>query len=319
LTDYEDIVITVNNVNRPPQLDPIGSKTINVGQLLTFTVSATDPDGDSLEYSAPLLPDGASFNTMTQTFSWTPTSAGTYTNVRFQASDSSLNDFEDVTITVTAGSDGVPPQISSVSLPNVTDASADISWTTDEPSNSQVEYWASPSTLSDLDENMVIQHEISLSGLEPNTTYHYRVMSTDEAGNTAVYEGGVFTTLDETGDDGPDGGNDVTLLDGSNFSVSRLSIRSSRMFFSNRTSISVIVSNDGDTSGSYTVVIQINSEEEDTKDVFLAAGERQWVTFYTSKDEPGIYEVDVNGLTGSFEVMDTSYSRWGRSWSFFRR
>ena len=38
------MTITVGDVNRPPVLDPIGSKTINEGESLTFTVTATDPD-----------------------------------------------------------------------------------------------------------------------------------------------------------------------------------------------------------------------------------------------------------------------------------
>jgi len=37
-----------------------------------FTVTASDPDGDGLIYSASSLPAGASFNPLTATFSWTP-------------------------------------------------------------------------------------------------------------------------------------------------------------------------------------------------------------------------------------------------------
>jgi chitinase len=38
--------------DRAPALSTIGNKTANAGQLLSFAVSATDPDGDSLYYSA---------------------------------------------------------------------------------------------------------------------------------------------------------------------------------------------------------------------------------------------------------------------------
>jgi len=55
------------SVNHPPALDSIGDKTIDEGQLLQFTVSASDPDGDTLTYSAANLPEGASFEG--QTFS----------------------------------------------------------------------------------------------------------------------------------------------------------------------------------------------------------------------------------------------------------
>ena len=102
LTDSEDIIITVNHTNRPPVLSLIGNKTVSEGDLITFTISATDPDGDSLTYSASNLPLGASFNPVTQTFSWTPDydQSGVYTGVHFEVSDGGLTDSEDITITV---------------------------------------------------------------------------------------------------------------------------------------------------------------------------------------------------------------------------
>jgi PKD repeat protein len=102
-TDSEAIIITVNNVNRAPVLNAIGNRSIAENSTLTFTISASDPDGDSLTYSASNLPSGASFNAWTRIFTWTPdySQAGTYTAVHFQASDGSLTDSEDITITVT--------------------------------------------------------------------------------------------------------------------------------------------------------------------------------------------------------------------------
>jgi hypothetical protein len=103
LTDSENITITVSNVNRPPVLNAIGNKTVNEGVLLTFTISASDPDGDSLTCSASNLPQGASFSSSTRTFSWTPgfSQAGTYANIHFAVSDGTLTDSEDITIPVT--------------------------------------------------------------------------------------------------------------------------------------------------------------------------------------------------------------------------
>ena len=71
------------------------------GQALEFTVTATDPEGDPLTFSAYNLPEGASFDAETGTFSWTPRydQAGVYV-VRFEVSDGEFSDFEDVTITV---------------------------------------------------------------------------------------------------------------------------------------------------------------------------------------------------------------------------
>ena len=88
-------------IDTGPVFTLIGAKSVDEESALTFTVSATDADDDSLTYSASNLPDGASFNTETRVFTWTPADgqAGTYT-VTFDVTDSYLTDSESVTITV---------------------------------------------------------------------------------------------------------------------------------------------------------------------------------------------------------------------------
>jgi hypothetical protein len=102
ITASEDIKITVNNVNQNPVLTVIGNKTVNEGGAFSFTISATDPDGDTLTYSASNLPTGSSFNATTRTFSWTPNfaQAASYPNVHFQVSDGTSTSAEDIVITV---------------------------------------------------------------------------------------------------------------------------------------------------------------------------------------------------------------------------
>ena len=90
------------SIDRPPVLNAIGNKAVNEGATLSFTLSASDADGDALIYSASNLPLGATFDTATRTFSWTPgySQAGVHANVHFQVSDSKMTDYEDITITV---------------------------------------------------------------------------------------------------------------------------------------------------------------------------------------------------------------------------
>ena len=99
--DSETVTITVNDVNRAPVLDPIGSKSVNENSALTFILTASDADGDSLNYSAVGLPSGASLNDASGSFVWTPTyeQSGTY-SVQFNTTDGALNDSETVSITV---------------------------------------------------------------------------------------------------------------------------------------------------------------------------------------------------------------------------
>ena len=95
--------------NRPPVLNHIGAKTVDEGQLLEFTITANDPDGDNLGYSASNLPTGATFDSAAQTFTWNPGygAAGNYT-VTFTVTDNGTpiqSDSEDVTITVSCDED----------------------------------------------------------------------------------------------------------------------------------------------------------------------------------------------------------------------
>src|SRR5262249_17444317 len=74
LSPSETITITVKEVNSPPVLQPISNKAVTEGSLLTFAVSASDPDpGNSLIYTlAAGAPLGASINPTTGVFTWTP-------------------------------------------------------------------------------------------------------------------------------------------------------------------------------------------------------------------------------------------------------
>ena len=103
LSASENITITVGQVNGPPVLDPIGDKTVNENELLTFDVLATDPNSDNLTYSASNLPTGATFNVSIDfpTFSWIPgyDQAGDH-EVQFEVSDGYLSASENITITV---------------------------------------------------------------------------------------------------------------------------------------------------------------------------------------------------------------------------
>ena len=66
-----DIVVAVGQAaNRPPVLAPIGNQQLDPGQTLAFTLSALDPEGQALSYSATGLPTGAQL--VGANFSWTP-------------------------------------------------------------------------------------------------------------------------------------------------------------------------------------------------------------------------------------------------------
>ena len=98
--------------NRPPVIATSASQyTVSVTNLLTFAVSASEPDGDMITLSATNLPSGAFFaetqstGLVQSTFSWTPATnaAGTYA-VAFRASDK--DGATERTVTIRVGSGG---------------------------------------------------------------------------------------------------------------------------------------------------------------------------------------------------------------------
>ena len=69
-----DVLFDVLAVNRPPEwTQPPIDRTVHENQLITFTIEATDADGDHLTYAASDLPTGATFDPGLRRFAWQPT------------------------------------------------------------------------------------------------------------------------------------------------------------------------------------------------------------------------------------------------------
>jgi len=82
--------------------------------------------------------------------------------------------------------DTTPPVIRNVSASFETETGAVITWSTNEAGSSQIDYGKTIEYgLTATSDEMTSAHSITLSGLEPNTEYRYRVKSKDEAGNEA--------------------------------------------------------------------------------------------------------------------------------------
>lgn len=134
--DTEVITITVANVNRTPTMTTVSDRSVDAGNSVEFSLAATDPDGDSLTYSAGNLPTGATLTG--KNFAWTPTAEqiGAY-DITFVVSDGGLSDSKTATVTVVVAKPDVTapvagrcsPEPDSIQVPlnnlvtvNVTDA-----------------------------------------------------------------------------------------------------------------------------------------------------------------------------------------------------
>ena len=91
------------------------------------------------------------------------------------------------TATFSGSGDVTAPVISNVRVSQVTRTSAVITWTTNEPSTSVVDYGRTTALGStSADTTLVTTHSRRLSGLSGFSTYYYRVSSRDAAGNRAA-------------------------------------------------------------------------------------------------------------------------------------
>ena len=102
LSDSKNFTIVVSTANHAPVITPIPDASITAGETFTYTVEATDPEGDVLAYSLTTNPStNMAINPTTGLISWTPTAVGSY-RVTVKVSDGELSDSQNFTIEVTA-------------------------------------------------------------------------------------------------------------------------------------------------------------------------------------------------------------------------
>jgi hypothetical protein len=91
--------------------------------------------------------------------------------------------------------DVAPPQITAVSS-SASISGAVITWKTNEQSDSQIEYGTTINygLSTPVNPNMILDHSLSLTGLNSGTIYHYRVKSRDAAGNLSISGDFTFST-----------------------------------------------------------------------------------------------------------------------------
>jgi hypothetical protein len=201
-----------NDSSAPVITELKGVNSIKVGETETITVNAYDPKNGSLSYSAlwgdenlitknaisvsekPIFVQGA-------TFSHIYSSPGTYTATFTVENSDGKKDSDSMKIVVSPLSvDTTNPLVSDVKTLTGSTTST-ISWTTNEPSTSEVFY--STNTPVDVNSNLtpsiiskllVNKHSLNMSGLSPSTIYHFVIKSADVSNNTAIASESAFIT-----------------------------------------------------------------------------------------------------------------------------
>ena len=102
LSDSKSFIIVVSTANQAPIITLIPNTTVTAGETFTYTVEATDPDGDDLTYS--LLgtpPAGMTIDDNSGVINWTPTALGNF-YATVEVSDGELSDTQSFSVNVIA-------------------------------------------------------------------------------------------------------------------------------------------------------------------------------------------------------------------------
>jgi hypothetical protein len=154
--------------------DEIATSNVDYGLTTSYGSTATTP-GNVTSHSVVVGP---------------PLTAGTLYHYQVRTADGSGNLTTTGDFTFTTAAAANPVITLGPAAGPIGGTTATITWTTDEPSTSVVEYgltvtYGSSSSSS----TAVAAHSVALSSLSPMTTYHYRVGSTDSCGNGPVWSG----------------------------------------------------------------------------------------------------------------------------------
>ncbi len=163
LNDTQEVSITVSNVNRAPELAPMSSLIVNEGSTINLSPTATDPDGDPVTYTYTGWMDSGSYTT-------TYEDEGVYT-VTVTASDGSLSDSQDVTVTV------------------INTDQDTLTWdaVTDEGLSGYKVYYGTSSGNYDTTVDVGNETSYIISGLISGSTHYFVVTAYDDLGNESVY------------------------------------------------------------------------------------------------------------------------------------
>ncbi len=184
----------------PPEISSVSASGITTeGAKINWTTNETSTSqveyGTTTNYGHTTALNTSMQSSHTQTLSGL--SIDTLYHYRVRSKDAEGNLAVSDNHTFKTLSDTTAPKISSVIVSGQTLAEATITWTTDEASDTQIEYGttAGYGTLTTLDSSPTTSHVQTLDGLTPDTDYHFRVLSRDKSGNLAKSEDYSFTSM----------------------------------------------------------------------------------------------------------------------------
>lgn len=155
------------------------------GDTMTFTVRA----GEGASGLQAMLPTQGSTGTL-QSLSRGGSTVSFQTKV-IKGVSYAVFAAVDGNYSATYGVDSTAPAISGAAAVVTGGTTAEITWKTNEPATSRVEFGTSSGAMTSSVQagSLTTSHRLQLTGLAANTTYYYRVVATDGFGNAAQWPG----------------------------------------------------------------------------------------------------------------------------------
>jgi len=174
----------INPFDQPPVLTSPGDWSVDVTQLLSFTLSAYDPNSDPITYTMISTPTGATLDPVTGVFNWIPgyTQSGIY-DVIFTATSTVLSDSKPVRITVLQT---IPLSPTGLSAVKISTFASRLDWTDNSPNEEGFKIERSPDNsvftqIATVGAGIISYQD---NGLALNSNYYYHIRAYNNAGDS---------------------------------------------------------------------------------------------------------------------------------------
>lgn len=187
-TSSGSFTITVQDTTAPTVsvTAPANSATVS-GSAVTISATASDAVGVvGVQFKVDSANTGTEDTSSPYSITWDSMGVADGSHTLAAIARDTAGNLATPSVSVTV--DNTAPVISAISSTTPSASSMVVTWTTDEPSDSQVNYGTTSSygATTTLDSTLTTSHSITISGLVAGTTYNFRVRSTDGQRHLAV-------------------------------------------------------------------------------------------------------------------------------------
>jgi peptidoglycan hydrolase-like protein with peptidoglycan-binding domain len=189
--------VTVQDTSAPSIAITAPSNGTTVGgSSVTLTATASDNivAVANVQFKVDGTNIGSAVTSSPYTITWNSKSVADGSHTLYAVAESASANYATSSVAISVRNS--PPVLSSIATSSVATSTAIITWTTDEPATSQVNYGTTTSYGSaSSSAALVTSHSITLTGLTASSTYDFQVQSVDAESNAAFSSNQTFVTV----------------------------------------------------------------------------------------------------------------------------